>query len=271
MSANPTGTYTWTDLLPGDDQARAIAFYSGLLGWSAEPGAAELGGYAIAHLGEPSAETAVAGINTRMGSEAPPQWTIYLATDDLDETLTRVGANGGTVAFGPLEIPGMGRTAYCVEPTGAGFGLWEAGPFAGFGPNSGEIGSFCWTEVYSNDAASTSDFFSAILGLESRPLSQTPEFTYFQMAVPTNPEGRQIQFGVMQISPGGPFPDAMPSVFRAYVSVDDVDAAVERAIELGGKVHVPVSDSPFGRMCTIADPDRADIVLIDLSQATAGS
>ncbi len=267
MGLSPTGTFCWADLLPVD-QARAIGFYRDLLGWSAEAGGEEFGGYAMAHLGEQTPESTVAGINAPMGGGGPPAWTIYLATDDLDATLEAVAANGGSLAFGPHDIPGMGRTAYCLDPTGAGFGLWQGAPFSGFG-RFGEPGAFCWTEVYSTDAAVTRDFFVAILGLEARALSESPQFTYYQMAIPTNPEGRQMQFGVMQMTPGR-FPDGAPSVFRTYIAVADADASTAKAAELGCKITQEPMNSPFGRMSTIVDAEGVEVNLIDLTKATGG-
>jgi predicted enzyme related to lactoylglutathione lyase len=44
--------------------------------------------------------------------------------------------------------------------------------------------------------------------------------------------------------------------------VDDADAAVTRAAELGGSVISPAEDTPYGRLATVADPAGATFKLM---------
>lgn len=268
MNAMPHGSLCWADLMPAD-QDRAIAFYSGLFGWTIEKGGEQLAGYAQAHLGVPTQASAVAGIFAPMGGPPPPAWMIYLATADIDATLASASEHGGTVVLPAHDVPGSGRFAIVTEPHGAVFGLWQATGHTGFG-TFGVPGAFCWAEFYSPDAAATGAFFSAILGLEAQPMDGPPGFIYLQMAVPTNPEGRRIQFGVMQFGEGTSLPADMPPMASGYVAVDDVDAHIERAIELGGTLTMPAMDSGFGRMATITDTEGASLMLIDMAKATGG-
>ena len=39
-----------------------------------------------------------------------------------------------------------------------------------------------------------------------------------------------------------------------YFGVEDTDAALERAVELGGKVTQEAKDTPWGRLAQAADP-----------------
>jgi predicted enzyme related to lactoylglutathione lyase len=60
-------------------------------------------------------------------------------------------------------------------------------------------------------------------------------------------------------------PDAcqMPPAWGVYVTVDNVDAAAQKAVALGGKVYLPPQDIPeVGRFCVIGDPQGASISLI---------
>jgi predicted enzyme related to lactoylglutathione lyase len=50
--------------------------------------------------------------------------TIHLAVDDLEEGLERVKRNGGSVISPIISIP-AGRFAYCVDPDGNSFGLFN--------------------------------------------------------------------------------------------------------------------------------------------------
>jgi uncharacterized protein len=63
-------------------------------------------------------------------------------------------------------------------------------------------------------------------------------------------------------------PDAppMPPAWGCYVTVDDVDATLEKCAALGGKVLVPPMDVPtVGRMAVIQDPQGATLSVITYS------
>jgi hypothetical protein len=42
-----------------------------------------------------------------------------------------------------------------------------------------------------------------------------------------------------------------------YFSVDNTDAAIERAVAAGGKLQVPAFDMQYGRMAVLSDPAGA--------------
>lgn len=275
MSAKPTGTFCWADLLPAE-QGRAIDFYAALAGWNSAVGGAEFGGYALAFGGgtEQGPSAMVAGINPSIatirgihegaGRVAPamePGWTVYLAAENLDAAVSAVLAAGGTQEQPRMDIPGMGASALCADPTGAAFGLWESAGHDGFGVFA-EPGAFCWSEVYSTDVATSRDFFIAAFGLTPSTLSETPELTYYQLTVPGQEEPA---FGVMQM------PESLgdaSSHFGAYLAVSDVDGAAARATEHGGNVVSPPFDSPFGRMALLTDSEGASIKIVDPATAT---
>jgi uncharacterized protein len=50
--------------------------------------------------------------------------TIHLAVPDLEEGLARVKANGGSIVSPIITVP-SGRFAYCVDPDGNSFGLFN--------------------------------------------------------------------------------------------------------------------------------------------------
>ena len=45
-----------------------------------------------------------------------------------------------------------------------------------------------------------------------------------------------------------------PSGWNVYFEVADVDAALARVEELGGKIISPAEDTPYGRLARAADP-----------------
>lgn len=111
----PAGTPCWVDISVPDIEV-ATAFYRDVLGWSLVDSGEDFGNYHIALVHD----RAVAGVGPIMQEGTPTEWTLYMATDDVDATATLVGENGGTVIVPPMDIiPENGRMAIAADPTGA--------------------------------------------------------------------------------------------------------------------------------------------------------
>lgn len=115
-------------------------------------------------------------------------------------------------------------------------------------------GAISWSELMTNDVDAAKTFYGQLFGwhFEDAPME---EMTY--TIVKAN--GEEVA-GIMTIpSEAGP----MPAAWGVYVTVDDVDAAAEKAVALGGKIFVPPQDIPeVGRFCVIGDPQGAFISMI---------
>jgi uncharacterized protein len=54
----------------------------------------------------------------------------------------------------------------------------------------------------------------------------------------------------------------VPSTWNTYVAVDDVDAAAEKALALGGQIAMPATDAAgYGRFAGVTDPTGATVFL----------
>ena len=53
----------------------------------------------------------------------PPNWTFYVRVADLEDAVGKVKANGGSIIQEPMDVPGGGRIAMCLDPQGAAFAL----------------------------------------------------------------------------------------------------------------------------------------------------
>ena len=53
--------------------------------------------------------------------------------------------------------------------------------------------------------------------------------------------------------------------FHLDVVVDDVDAAVDRAVRAGAKLEAPAKDAPYGRIAMLADPFGHGFCLLQFS------
>jgi predicted enzyme related to lactoylglutathione lyase len=67
----------------------------------------------------------VGGLMHRPDERIPPNWTHYIATADVDATISKAKELGAQNVMGPMDVPGQGRFAIITDPTGAVFGAWQ--------------------------------------------------------------------------------------------------------------------------------------------------
>jgi uncharacterized protein len=112
---NEPGCMVWNELASPDPE-RAAAFFSELLGWTAEP---DPTGYAVI-----MSNGAVNGGIRRVQDAEQPQWLIYFRAGSCDETAAGVREAGGRVLAGPMDAA-VGRIALVADSQGAAFALFE--------------------------------------------------------------------------------------------------------------------------------------------------
>lgn len=110
----------WNELVTADQQA-ALRFYEEQFGW--EQGDAmpmgEAGDYRfIHHHGE-----MIGAVMNRMDAGQPPAWNYYFRVPSIAAAAAAIRANGGTITFGPEEVPGGDHVVNATDPQGAAFGL----------------------------------------------------------------------------------------------------------------------------------------------------
>lgn len=131
----------------------------------------------------------------------------------------------------------------------------EASEMAGFaGP---EPGSFCWTEIASNDAAKCKEFYSNVFGWSFQDSNaSTDGFAYHEFSTGGDyPAGGLYEITPAMCPEGQPLP---PPHFLTYIAVDDVDENAKQAVELGGTIIKEPTDIPnTGRFAIIMDPTGA--------------
>ena len=119
-------------------------------------------------------------------------------------------------------------------------------------------GTIVWKDLTVADASAVRDFYSEVVGWKHEAVDMG-EYSDFTM-LPA--EGGAPQAGICHAR--GPNAN-MPAQWMLYVSVDDIDESVRRAVELGG--HVVDGPRTMGeyRFCVIGDPAGAVIALIECS------
>jgi hypothetical protein len=238
-TAWPAGIPCWTDLTTPDVPA-AKAFYSAVLGWSFAETDPEYGGYTIAQVDG----RAAAAIGPQHG-DAPPAWTLYLASDDADKTAAAISEHGGTVLLPPGDVGPMGRMCIAADPAGAVFGVWQARGHIGAEVTS-LPGSLAWEDLRSTDADGARRFYTGVFGYDTQPLAAAgPDYRLFMLPGDPAPLGGM---GGMMGQTGA------PSHWIVYFGVADTQVAVRTAGAAGGTVVREPFDTPYGSMAALTDP-----------------
>jgi predicted enzyme related to lactoylglutathione lyase len=259
VSSYPEGKPAWVDLMAGDREA-AMEFYRGLFGWDYEVGGPEFGNYTMGLVrGVP-----VAGIGSPPpsadDSPTPPvAWTTYLSVNDIDAVCERVTQAGGAVFMPPMDIADNGRMAIAADPTGAVFGMWQAGRHTGARVTD-EPGTMCWHEVMTRDSKTAREFYTQVFGYDLEDLEG--------MDYSTLKLGDTVVGGLMGMTPDTP--EEIPPHWMAYFAVEDTDAATQRVTDGGGAVRQPPFDTLYGRMAVVQDPQGAVFSIIKPSRQPAG-
>lgn len=246
--AKPAGVPTWTDLMTTDTE-KARTFYHAVFGWEYHVAGPEFGGYINAHINEHM----VAGITGPMPG-APPMpaaWTIYFASHDIDADVAKAEKLGAKVMAPAMTVGDLGKMAILIDPTGAVFGLWQAGTFTGAMVTE-EHGAMNWVELTSTDAKAANSFYVGLLGTTSAAMPGGLE--YYTLS-----HGEHQRAGIMQADPAW---GIKQSFWANYFHTDDAAATAALAVKNGATMHGPIDDTPFGHLGALVDPVGANFKII---------
>ena len=178
----------------------------------------------------------------------------------IDATAAAITGNGGALLAAPFHGAGNSRVTMAVDPTGAVFGVWQAGR-GGIGAEVvAEPGAMVWTDAHLPDPDRGRAFYTGVFGYEYQPVPGAPrDYTTFSLGA-----DRLGGMGGMMGAPAGTRP-----WWLAYFAVADTAAAVAAARTAGGTLLSGPDDTPFGfgRMALLTDPDGATFAVV----ASAGT
>lgn len=255
---NPHGSWIWYELMTPDPRA-SKAFYDAVVGWDIEdaptmPGDLEY--RMVMASGEP-----VGGVLTlsagMLAQGAKAGWLGYVGVDDVDATVKRIRAAGGSVHLPPHDVEGVGRMAMVADPQGGLFyvmrGASEEDSQA-FGRMA--MGHVSWNELQaSEDAAASFTFYNGLFGWEKAGGMPMPwgEYAFLRG------RGEDEVWGAMM--PRGQVDQPVGWTF--YFRVPDIQSAVDRVKAAGGTPFSDPMEVPGGeRVFNAADPHGAPFGLV---------
>lgn len=106
-----------------------------------------------------------------------------------------------------------------------------------------------WFEVAAQDRAAMKEFYGGLFGWQMTDMEAMPYTTI-------DPGGEGIPGGIGEAPAGG------PGFATFYVQVDDLDAALARAEELGGRRLMDPLDIPTGQIVLFDDPEGHPVGLM---------
>lgn len=241
---NKQGDFIWYELLTSDADS-AQKFYSSILGWqvvdSGQPGM----DYRI--LLAPDAETGEAvpvgglmQITEEMAAGgARPVWLGYIAVDDVDASLARILASGGTEMMPAMDIPNVGRIAFVADLQGAPFYIMRGlstEPSRAFAFDKPRVGHCAWNELSTTDPAAALQFYSDHFGWVKEGELDMCEMGAYEFLRHSG------VFGALMRKPV-----EMPiSLWTYYFRVADIDVAVAKVAAGGGQLLFGPDEIPGG-------------------------
>lgn len=249
QSAFPNGAPCWMDLASSDPD-KSIDFYGRLFGWSYQQAGEDYGGYITFSSGG----RLIAGMVAKDPASGDPDgWSMYLATDDIEDTAKASSSNGGRTLMNPKRLGDLGRMAILCDAGGAAIGAWQAGIHKGFG-FTGKPGSPVWHELSTRDYNAAVEYYQQVFGWKTEVMSDTDDFRYTTLG-----SGDGAKAGIFDA--GSVLPSDVPASWQVYMGVNDVDASVTLVQKLGGTVQRSPWDSDYGRMAQVTDSTGAVFVL----------
>ena len=251
MTATATtllGRPLWYELMTTDMKA-AEAFYRTVVGWTSSPFEGSPQPYTMFNRG---GQIPVAGLmTTPEGMNAPPFWAMYVAVPKLEEAATHIKRLGGSECSPVIDVPTVGRMQMMTDPQGAAFYIYQPASADQPPESAPETGEASWHELMTTDAPAAMKFYHEVFGWQPSEAMDMGEMGKYQMF--NRPHG--MIGGIMNKPPEMA---NVPPNWQIYFLVPDLDAAVERIKQHGGRILNGPMEVPGGdRVLNAMDPQGA--------------
>ena len=114
-------------------------------------------------------------------------------------------------------------------------------------------GVFAWNEIVTRNKEDSMGFYAKLFGWTTDTMEMPGGATYTMFK-----QGERPVAGCVE-----PPPDAAeaPEMWLSYINVEDLDAAVSKAKDLGAKICKERVDLPIGSFAIVNDPNGATFAL----------
>lgn len=247
--ANSNGTPIWYELMTSDPEG-AGDFYEKVVGWTRVPFPSatldEAGGYTI--FTAPDGE-GVGGMMRTPPDGPPPGWFGYIGVDEVDATVARITASGGSVHMPAQDLEGVGRMAMVADPQGVVFYVMKgASPDASQAFKRMAMGHAEWNELVTSDDQAALSFYAGQFGWKkdgAMPMGEMGEYSFLSH------DGGVI--GAVMRAPPGETPR-----WNYFFRVGNIDDALQRIRDGGGAILHGPQEVPGGDFVIYAtDPQGA--------------
>jgi uncharacterized protein len=247
-TATAVGKFVWHEQV-SSDPGQAKDFYTELFGWDTElfkPGEMD---YAMINSGGQNH----GGFGKAQEGAPPPHWLGHVQVEDVDKTVEKAKSAGGKLAAGPFDMGEVGKFAIIGDPQGAFVSVYQP-------EGEGDVaeGVFVWDELGTTDVDGAERFYGEVFGWTAQDMgADYGGYRIFHI-------GETRIGGLMAV------PDpSLPAGWQPYVAVEDVDATVAKASELGAAALMEAMDIPaVGRIAVIRDRQGAAFGVIKAEPAS---
>ena len=245
--ANPNGTPIWYELMSAEPDA-SKAFYEDVIGWTVHPSDMPGMDYRMIDTG---GGDFVGGLARHADGATPggltPGWRFYIGVDDVDATVAKLTAAGGSVVIPAFDMPDVGRMAYVADPQGLNFYVMRGASDQDSNAwDRTAMGKCNWNELATPDQASANAFYADVFGWsypDKMPMGEMGDYWFVEA-------GGQTIGATMNARPDGP-----PPAWQFYFRAPDIEAAADKVKAGGGTVHAGPMDGPGGdRIIVASDP-----------------
>jgi predicted enzyme related to lactoylglutathione lyase len=251
MTQARVGDFVWHDVLARDTEA-AVAFYSDVVGWKAQPLAIAGASYTLLVGSEGPVCGAVPLATAPNSAGVPPHWTASVLVADVDGAADEAKRLGGRVVVPPADHPPIGRVAGIADPQGGSLHIYKPSQPA---PQRDlhRPGAFGWSELATSDHGAAFDFYQRLFGWRKAREVDRPGGRYLVFA------NGDDDLGGMYTQPPG---SGRTPAWLYYIRVADLDGSLARAQSRGAKLTSGPEAVPGGaRVATLADPQGAAFAL----------
>lgn len=258
---NPHGKFVWYELMTTDPDAAGRFYATVVPGWRfGERVPIEID-YRMILRSDGGNAGGVMKLDEPMQQHgAKPVWMGYVGTGDVDATVKRIEAEGGSALMPPWDVPGVGRLAMIADPQGNPLYLMKPQPPEGDVNAQSDVFAadaeqrVGWNELTTADPVAARAFYGTIFGWTSdefMPMGELGEYRFFA-------SGETTLGAVCGLMPGGG-----DSRWRYYIRVPSIPASVEAIKAGGGTLSMGPHEVPGGDHIVIGnDPQGAEFALV---------